>query len=404
MIMKPIMEVWRANVTEASRQVISEGETAEIDINEIWTAYILAGSSWSKVKGDSPEKNLKAREKEIKKSYQDGQAVIDMQKGRAEATAVEIKAWAKQAGFPSQISEVTWTARPGDLQRAYDPTNEQKVSENNPADILLKFDNDTFLGVSLKSTKMPSGVVAFGNFGGNYVHDKKEERKFPLGLTDVGGKAAWTLIEKDYEENFQRAAEYATGLLQDAGYRVPTKKKERTKFYKQLKRTYMGEEGVAAEMKKVERGEKQRADSWTKEEPLMIPRAYASLVEGVFYKSGYKHTQYYRDRVFEILDKLSDEDIKRHVLVGLLRTNPMPMTIVATGRGNSSPYSADIETNPSNPPWLVDAAAHGYVIEKSGNNILTFYTAGESKQKLVSVRMKWVDRPFAGSIKPTLAK
>ena len=382
-------------------EIILEGATSAIDINEIWTAFILAGG-WNKVAPDDAEQILLSREEEIKEAYENGEAVIEIQKGRAVAAAEAIKKWAAENKFPKTIEKVTWTARPGDLQRAYG----KKVSENNPADILIKFKNevDSFLGVSLKSTKMPKGVVSFGNFGGNYVHDKKGKRKFPLGLSDKGGEEAWSRIKEDYDKQFARANKFAEQWFEDKGIKMPTTIKARKKFLKQIRRTWMGEDGLAAELESVKNGEKNKVADWAKEEPLPIPRAHASWIEKYFYeRTGKIHTQFYRDEVFKILENLTPKELQEHVLAGLLRTSPLPLTIVATGRGDSPPFSADIEENPSNPDWLKDVAAKGFSVEKSGNNIITLRSGG-TKEKIVSIRMKFSSRPFAGSVKPTLAK
>jgi len=387
-------------------EIILEGDTSAIDINEIWTAFILAGD-WNKVAPDDAEQKLLSREEEIKKAYENGEAVIEIQKGRAVAAAEAIKNWAAGKEFPPIIEKVTWTARPGDLQRAYDPTERKKVSKNNPADILIKFENpevDSFLGVSLKSTKMPKGVVSFGNFGGNYVYDKKGKRKFPLGLSDKGGEEAWKKIKENYDEQFARANKFAERWFEDKGIKMPTTIKARKKFLKQIRRTWMGEDGLAAELESVKNGEKNKVADWAKEEPLPIPRAHASWIEKYFYeRTGKIHTKFYRDEVFKILKNLTPTELQEHVLVGLLRTSPLPLTIVATGRGDSPPFTADISENPSNPAWLTDVAANGFSVEESGNNIITLRSGG-TKEKIVSIRMKFSSRPFAGSVKPTLAK
>jgi hypothetical protein len=141
---------------------------------------------------------------------------------------------------------------------------------------LIKFENevDSFLGVSLKSTKMPKGVVSFGNFGGNYVYDKKGQRNFPLGLSDKGGKEAWNKIKEDYDKQFARANKFAQQWLEDKGYKMPTTIKDRKKFLKQIRRTWQGEDGLAAELEKVKNGKKNKVDDWAKEEPLPINLAH----------------------------------------------------------------------------------------------------------------------------------
>jgi hypothetical protein len=385
-------------------EIISEGDTSLIDINEIWTAFILAGG-WNKVAPDDAEQILLSREEEIKEAYENGEAVIEIQKGRAVAAAEAIKNYAADK-FSSPIEKVTWTARPGDLQRAYDPTGREEVSKNNPADILIKFENpevDSFLGVSLKSTKMPKGVVSFGNFGGNYVYDKKGERNFPYGLSDIGGKEAWDKIKKDYDKQFARANKFTEQWFEDKDM-LPTTIKARKKFLKRIRRTWMGEDGLAAELKSVKDGGKNKVADWAKEEPYSINPEIAKSIEKYFYEdTGKIHTQFYRDEVFKILKNLTPKELQEHVLVGLLRTSPLPLTIVATGRGDTPPFTADISENPSTPKWVEDVAVNGFSVEKSGNNIITL-RSGKTKEKIVSIRMKFSSRPFAGSVKPTLGK
>ena len=392
-------------VIDKQAEIISEGETDQIDINEIWTAYIFAGKNWGKIRSDgvfgNPKAHMEAREEELIENFGKDNAseIIAAQKGRAEAAAEAVKTWAAASGFPSEVEFVAWTARPNMLQLAFDPTGQQQVSSNNPADILIKFKatKPTFLGVSLKSTKMPTGAVEFGNFGGNYVFDS-EKRPFPLGLGDRGGKDAWDSISKHKEQILTDVAKEATELLQDSGLQLPAGQGAKGKFYKRLVRTYMGTTGLANEL------ESKKPASWTKEEPIPdLSPGRARWISKIFYDAGYEHTSYYRDRVIDVLEKLSKEELQEHVLVALYRTDALPLTIIATGRGSKKPFTADISENPSDPDWLKEVATDGFSIKKSGTNIISIEPASGGK-RIVSIRMKWMDRPFASSVKPSIAK
>ena len=75
--------------------LIQEGDTAEIDINEIWLGYSLVGGNWSKFRSGGPFGNPKEayeeRVAEISGTQgEPGMAAIEIQKGRAEATAKEV--------------------------------------------------------------------------------------------------------------------------------------------------------------------------------------------------------------------------------------------------------------------------------------------------------------------------
>jgi hypothetical protein len=383
-------------------EIILEGETDQIDINEIWTAYVFAGKDWGKVRsGDvfgNPKAHMEAREKELIESFGNDSAseIIAMQKGRAEAAADAVKAYAAANGFPPAVEFVAWTARPSMLKLAYG----KEISKNNPADILIKFENpelDTFLGVSLKSTKMPTGTVEFGNFGGNYVFDS-EKRPFPLGLGDKGGKEAWDLISKHREKTLTNVAKEATELLKDSGFQVPAGQGAKGEFHKRLVRTYMGDDGLSNEL------QSRKPDSWTKEEPISnLSSGRARWISKIFYDAGYEHTSYYRDRVIDVLQTLDKKELQEHVLVALYRTDAIPVTIVATGRGSEKPFTADISENPSDPEWLKEVATDGFSIKKSGINIISIEPASGGN-RIVSIRMKWMDRPFASSVKPSIAK
>ena len=160
----------------------------------------------------------------------------------------------------------------------------------------------------------------------------------------------------------------------------------------------MGDDGLANEL------QKRKPDSWTKEEPIPnLSPGRARWVSKIFYDAGYEHTSYYRDRVIDVLQTLTQDQLQEHVLVALYRTDALPLTIVATGRGSKKPFTADISENPSDPDWLKEVATNGFSIKKSGTNIISIEPASGGK-RIVSIRMKWMDRPFASSIKPSIAK
>lgn len=130
--------------------------TNAADVNELLMGFYLAGS-WAKF--DSPAEAK--RQIEAKKELI-SQQLYDAQNERAERMAKEALKWAKKNGYSGQVSKIYWTARPGSLQKAVGKTGQ--VDRGNPTDILIKFSDGKFLGISAKST-LTYGDIGFKNPG-----------------------------------------------------------------------------------------------------------------------------------------------------------------------------------------------------------------------------------------------
>ena len=139
MQMKKLLENFKGFV-----ELEESANTIAADVNEILLGYLLAGEGGTFVNGNEAEETLAARAANLSaQQYED-------QKGRAEAMRDSITAWADANGFDGSVQKVWWTARPGVLQQA---VGESTVSKGNPTDILIQFGDESFLGVSAKSTK-----------------------------------------------------------------------------------------------------------------------------------------------------------------------------------------------------------------------------------------------------------
>lgn len=130
--------------------------TIAADVNEIMLGY-YCGDGWDKYKDQAEivKNSLNERKKQLdSQSYKD-------QVGRAQLMAKQSLDWALANGWEGPVTQVWWTARPGILSRALDS---EVDSRRNPTDILLKFSDGNFLGLSAKSTK-GKGDIGFKNPG-----------------------------------------------------------------------------------------------------------------------------------------------------------------------------------------------------------------------------------------------
>jgi len=129
--------------------------TIAADVNEILLAYMLADESGTFVNEDEAAVTLKDRASQLTpEQYED-------QKGRAQAMVEPILQWAADNAFGGTVAKVWWTARPGVLQAA---VGSREASAGNPTDVLVQFGDESFLGISAKSTKGP-GDIGFKNPG-----------------------------------------------------------------------------------------------------------------------------------------------------------------------------------------------------------------------------------------------
>lgn len=137
--------------------------TIGADVNEILLGYyLLPGQGWNSfINGEQAIEKLGDRGSEMT------QEQWDDQQGRAEAMADATLDWATSNGYNGSVVRAWWTARPGDLSKAY---GEDVDSRKNPTDTLIQFSDGQFLGVSAKSAK--SGNIGFKNPGiGTIVHE-----------------------------------------------------------------------------------------------------------------------------------------------------------------------------------------------------------------------------------------
>lgn len=128
------------------------------DVNEIYVGFYCLdprNGSWRGFENsEEAKKLLEKREKDLPDD------VIEDQKGRAQAMAIESLKWANINGYGNTVKKVWWTAKKGTLGKA---VGKPLDSRKNPTDVLLQFSNGKFLGLSAKSTK--SGNIGFKNPG-----------------------------------------------------------------------------------------------------------------------------------------------------------------------------------------------------------------------------------------------
>ena len=173
---------------------------------------------------------------------------------------------------------------------------------------------------------------------------------------------------------------------------IPKAQGAKNTFLKQLTKTF-----ATPEME-------ERGGSWTKVEPFkdLPPEVAKEILKG-FYSKGAEFLTFYRDALYDVLDSLNPEQLQEHILQGILRTDALPLCIIATGRGNAPPYTADVAENPADPDWVKDASANGFALEKTGGKGpgVGFKTGGPEGARIAKLRMKFATRPFASSVKPT---
>lgn len=138
------------------QQIVETANTVAADVNEIMLGY-HCGGGWGGYKKQAGEvkKALAARKKQL-----DPEAYKD-QDGRARVMAAESLNWAAANGFDGKVVQIWWTARPGILGQA---VGAEVDSRKNPTDVLVKFSDGGFLGLSAKSTK-GKGDIGFKNPG-----------------------------------------------------------------------------------------------------------------------------------------------------------------------------------------------------------------------------------------------
>lgn len=155
--------------------------TDAADINEIMLGYYLAGT-WGKF-NDSNDAKTQLQFKIDKV----GNDVYSEQDRKAQVMSNEVISWARANGYNGIVEKVWWTARPGVLAKA---VGRSVDSRKNPTDVLIRFTNGEFLGVSAKSTKS-QGDIGFKNPGMGTV-----EKNLNIQLSDIPQKALDTLLKE----------------------------------------------------------------------------------------------------------------------------------------------------------------------------------------------------------------
>ena len=156
--------------------------TDAADVNEILFGLYLAKGSWSKFEG---AKEAKAQIEKKRKKI--GDDAYQSQDDKAKAMTDELLQWAKKNKYSGIVTKVWWTARPGVLSKA---VGVDVDSRKNPTDILIKFSDGEFLGLSAKSTKK-MGDIGFKNPGMGTV-----ETNLSIELSDIATDAIKKLIKK----------------------------------------------------------------------------------------------------------------------------------------------------------------------------------------------------------------
>ena len=182
------------------------------DINEIYTAYVLAGKKWF-------DPNAKTQYDQRVKQAAPAEVADAM--GKAEAMAAEFIAWAKMNNYKLPIVKVWWTARPGSMATAVGAPVDQR---KNPTDVLVKFTAgpaNGFLGLSAKATKT-KGDIGFKNPGVGTI-----DRSLGLSLAleyknqlDQAIKLFKLPINTDQRKNFIRANPAVKKVTEDTGSKV----------------------------------------------------------------------------------------------------------------------------------------------------------------------------------------
>jgi hypothetical protein len=263
------------------------------DINEIYVGYTIS-KSWfdreAKLQFDSKRKKVSADE-------------YNAQIKRAEVMAAEALKWAKSKGY-SGNPKVYWTARPGSLQEAVDPTNKIQIdSRKNPTDILLKFTkgpSNGFLGISAKSTK-GTGDIGFKNPGIGTV-----EKNLKIELSSINDAAVEHIVKT---------------------FKLPT--------------------SSSARKLKIRSNAK-------------IQNATVAL--------GSKVLSDIRDKMYKKLSSMSSADLKKYILTDWLDAGVLyPPYIKVTGMGAKPPYSANVE-NPLQNEKLAAINTQRITVEKVGSD------------------------------------
>lgn len=323
------------NMIEDHIKLYEQAGTFGADINEIMTGFYLGNGKWS-IYGDSAP-----RVKEVveKRSEQISPESFKDQDGRAKAQAAAAIDWARSNGYDGSISQVYWTARPGDLSRIVGvPVDSRK----NPTDVLIRFSDGGFLGLSAKSTKS-GGDIGFKNPGiGRLGRD--------LGV-DLSGASKSAYVD----------------VLKSLNWDGAVSTQERKGY-----------------LKKIAAGRKMNTVPELKD----------------YYVGGAKVLKSIRDTLLRYYLSMDIDDLREHFLEEWVDAKDRyPYYIKVTGRGKNGNYSATVN-DPLQDEKIKKISSDHIQLEELGNNSIGVWAGeGSDASKLFRIRLKWESAPLASSIK-----
>ena len=394
-----------------------QAETIGSDINEIWFAYLAAGSDWNNLgDGNDAQETLNERIAAVQSatnSPQEAQEYINIQKGRAQASLEETIKWASENGWKGAITKAYWTAREGTLEDAVNELNsgqriivKQGGSGGNPTDVALRFDNGTILGVSLKSTK-GAGKITFKNGGFGSTISRLEA----LGAVtnyDAGIK----VFDKDNWNDVKKAAQ--TYAAQDLPMALNELKRQPRSIRKQYAQAlqYFGipeenrKEFLIKKYRNKDRAEKKakELEEWGRYLEALIPSEilgdktfaeYAKMRYEEYKDVGNIMLGKARDIILDSLNQLTNVQRRDFLLQEYINASAQtPYWIKVTGMG-SDPYSAKVSDVNQNP--LYKALQTGTItFEPVAGGTIGVKADGE---KIMTIRAKWESAPLTTSIK-----
>lgn len=411
-----------AIVEEIKERLYESAETIGADINEIWFAYLAAGSNWGNVgDGATAAKQLDDRIQTLKNSErEDGQAqeYIDIQKGRAAATLQAVNDWISgEPAFNGNIVKSYWTAREGSLAAAVNegvpPEEQVQVNQagsgGNPTDVALRLSSGDLLGVSLKSTGLKSGKISFKAGGFNSTIKRLED----FGVNPDYSAGDEVLNEKDWAKVKQAAvkriaADLPVSLLED---RKKQSNKVRKQFVQMLQYFGLPEDERDTMLLRKYRNQdkvdkkKEEFATWAQYLQRLIPAD--ELGGGTFEDYAKKQYQEQKDLGNRVLQKGRDiildglNQLEQDERLAFIRkeyinaTAITPYWIKATGSGNAPPFSATVK-DPYKDPKYKGLSGGNITFEPVASGTIGV-KAGE--EKIIKIRVKWESAPVVTSVK-----
>lgn len=263
------------------------------DINEIYVGYVISNSWFDR----EAKAQFEAKRKKVTIEEYDAQIK------RAEVMADAAMKWAKSKGY-SGVPQVYWTARPGSLQEAVDPSKKISIdSKKNPTDILLKFKrgpSNGFLGISAKSTK-GTGDIGFKNPGIGTI-----ESNLKIDLSSINNTAVNGIIKT---------------------FKLPASSSARK--------------------------QKIRSNKKIQDATIAI---------------GSKVLSDIRDQLYKKLSKMNSNELRKYILSDWLDAGELyPPYIKVTGKGSKAPFTASVE-DPLKNEKLSAIRSQDIKVERVGND------------------------------------